>query len=62
MQNLWAVERVIKTFMQNEQHIFKIILKYETDQLKTKPSASIVKSSKTDAKQTLGDAKPTIMH
>lgn len=36
MLNFNAAERVKKTFMQNEQLTFKNILKYETDQLKTK--------------------------
>ena len=55
-------ERVKKTLMQKEQLIFKNMLKYETDQLKTKPTASFAKSTDTDAKQTITDAKPTVMH
>lgn len=39
--------------MPNEQQIFKNILKYETDQLKTKPTASIANSTDTDAKPTV---------
>lgn len=44
-----------KTFMQNEQPIFKNITNYDTDQLKTKQKASFAKSTTTDAKQTLTD-------
>lgn len=36
--------------MQNEQPTIKNILTYETDQLKTKPTASIAKSTDIDAK------------
>lgn len=48
--------------MQNKQLIFKNKLKYETNQLKTKPIRSFENSTDTDAKQTISDAKPTDMH
>lgn len=44
-----------KMLMQNKQLIFKNMLKYETNQLKTNPTASFAKSTDTDA-------KPTVMH
>lgn len=39
--------------MQTEQLFFSKHTKYETDQLKTKPTASFAKSTDTDAKQTI---------
>lgn len=47
MAYLWAAERVknIKTLMQSEQIIFRNILKYETDRLKTKSTNSFAKST-----------------
>lgn len=53
-----AAERVKqkkKTSLQNQQLIFKNMIKYETNQLKTNPTASFAKSTDTDA-------KPTVMH
>lgn len=44
--------------MQNKQLSFKNILTYKTDHLKTKPTASITKSTDIDTKQTITDAKP----
>lgn len=44
--SIWEAERVKKTLIQNEQIIFKSMLKYETDQLKTKTTASFAKSCK----------------
>lgn len=52
------MERGKKTLMQNEQLILKNhILKYETDQLKTKPTASFTKSRHSSAEQTITDAE-----
>lgn len=50
-----------KTYIQNELIFFKIMLKYETDQLKPKSAASVAKSIDANAKQTITDAKPTVI-
>lgn len=51
-----------KVLMPKEQLIFKIVLKYETDQLTTKSTDWFSKSTATDAKQKIADAKPTVIH
>lgn len=42
-------------------NFLKIMLKYETDQLKPKSAASVAKSIDANAKQTINDAKPTVI-
>lgn len=49
-----------KTLMQNKQQIVQNILRYKTGQHRTKSTASFAKT--TDAKQTITNAKPTVMH
>lgn len=50
------------TLMQNEQVIFINMLKYETDHFKTKLTAFCAKTTDADAKQTITNAKPAVMH
>lgn len=52
-----AEERVKKDVNENEQLIFKNMQKYETEQLKTKPTAS-EKSTASFAKRTFTQTKP----
>lgn len=61
-RTLWVVGRVKKTLMQNKKLIFLNILKYETEQLKTKLTDLFVKSTDIDAKQTITDGKPSVNH
>lgn len=63
MINLWALEWVKDVNAKRTSLVtFKNTLKYETDQLKTKSTTSFAKSIDTDAKQTITNAKPTVMH
>lgn len=46
----------------DEQLIFQNIFEYETDRLKRNSTASFVKSTIIDTKQTITDAEPAVLH
>lgn len=55
--------RIGKNYVNAKQTTyFENMLKYETDKLKTNPTASFAKSTATNATQTIIDAKLTVMH
>lgn len=55
---MYLAERVKKTLMQKEQLIFKNMQKYKQTSLKQNQHL-LAKSTETDAKQTIINAKPT---
>lgn len=59
---IMAAERVTKMLMQHEQLIFKNLLKYKTDQLKSKSTDFYAISTDIVAKQTTTFAKPKVIH
>lgn len=50
-----------KTLKQIEQKYLKNMLKYQTDQFKTKSTVSFAESTDTGAEQTIVDEKLTVM-